>query len=588
MRGMFRSRWLQVGLVLCLLGGAAGIWALLHPAAFWLQPWRPERSVVSSRYIFGPYPIEPDFIALKEQGVTTIISLLDPALPYEAVLLGQEQELARKYGMRVLNFPMASILGQSFGKDYLANSRAAAQAALGSQGTVYLHCYLGLHRAANVRKFLEEHAETTGYEGTLKSGRSADVLALDYANIAFLEGNMEEALRHLATIASPTPDSTLLGAWANYRLGRIEAARGGFEQVAAARPDLTDALAGLGYCALRSDDLAEAEKQFGLVLAAHPDDPSALQGLGHVRHRQGRTSEARALFARVLAKHPQNSEVRELLEKLTANQRHVVLIVVDGLRPDALTAAPAPQMLELAAAGATTRTARAVEIPATVPSVVTMITGVSPQRHGMHGDADRIESLTLATLFTRVHDSGGRNAVYFGKTKLGALAAASTAEVRHGPAAADGTDWAAGSSTTLVEQFAREFRERPFEFTLIHLREADFAGHQKGWMSADYLAAVRQVDGAVGAIRKAIAESSAADRTTVILTSDHGGDGTRHATASDVAWTIPWMCAGARVRRGAIGGSVTLLDVAPTVLALLNLPPLPQAEGKPVAECVAG
>ena len=42
------------------------------------------------------------------------------------------------------------------------------------------------------------------------------------------------------------------------------------------------------------------------------------------------------------------------------------------------------------------------------------------------------------------------------------------------------------------------------------------------------------------------------------------------------------------MRRGAIGAAVTLLDLAPTVLALLSLPPLPQAEGKPVADCLPG
>lgn len=32
---------------------------------------------------------------------------------------------------------------------------------------------------------------------------------------------------------------------------------------------------------------------------------------------------------------------------------------------------------------------------------------------------------------------------------------------------------------------------------------------------------------------------------------------------------------------------MTLLDVAPTVLALLELPALPQAEGRPVGACLA-
>ena len=313
---LLKSRWILAAFVLCLLVGGTGIWALLHPGGIWLQHWRAEPSVISSRFIFGPYPLEDDFTALKKKGVTTIISLLDPSLPYEKILLAQERELAQQHGMRVLDFPMASILGQSFGKDYIANSKAAAQAAIDSDGVAYIHCYLGLHRSKYVQKFLEAHAATETYQGTLQSGRPEDVLALDRANIAFLEGRNEESLRELANIRVKSFQATLLEAWSNYRLGRIETARSGFAKVAAERPDDPDAVGGLGYCALRNGDLDTAARQFNLVLSKHPDDASAIQGLGHVRYQQGQLAEARALFERVLKQHPDNAEVREILEKL--------------------------------------------------------------------------------------------------------------------------------------------------------------------------------------------------------------------------------------------------------------------------------
>lgn len=319
MKRVLKSRWIKIGLVVCVLGAGSGVWLLLHPAAFWLKPWRPQAFETQGRFIFGPYPVEPDFVALKKQGVSTIVSLLDPMLPYERVLLDQERERAQRYGMRVLNFPMASILGQSFGKDYVANSKAAAQAALRSRGVVYLHCYLGLHRAANVRKILQEQAQTEAYAGTLESGRSPDVLALDRANIAYLQGNTEQALAALATIQQKTPEATLLEAWAYYRLNRLDEALADFQQVAAARPDLTDAVAGIGFCALRRGDLHVAETQFNRVLAQRPDDPSGLEGLGHVRYQQGRLAEARALFEQIVAKHPENVDVQQLLDRIKAS-----------------------------------------------------------------------------------------------------------------------------------------------------------------------------------------------------------------------------------------------------------------------------
>ncbi len=315
---LLRQRMFLAAVALSALAGGIGIWALLHPGGVLLQHWRADRTVISTRFIFGPYPLQDDFAALKRNGVTTIISLLDPDLPYEAVLLAQERELAERYSIQVLNFPMASILGHSFGKDYLANSRAAAQAAIDSKGVAYIHCYLGLHRAKNVQKFLETFTATTTatYAGTSQSGRSEEVLSGDRANLAFLEGRHEDSLRELANIRVKTYETTLLEAWSNYRLGRIERARIGFTKALSERPDSADALGGLGYCALRSGDLDEAARRFSMVLAKYPDDSQATQGLGHVRNRQGQRAEAESLFTRVLAKHPDNAEVRQALEEL--------------------------------------------------------------------------------------------------------------------------------------------------------------------------------------------------------------------------------------------------------------------------------
>lgn len=303
---------------MCLLGAAAGVWLLLHPAAFWLKPWRPQAHQFDHRIIFGPYPIEPDFQALQQQGVTTIISLLDAELPYEAVLLAQEQELAARYGMQVKNFPIKSILGQGFGKDYVKMSKAAAEAARESLGVVYIHCYLGLHRAAAVRKLLVAERATASYEGTLKPERSADTHALDRASLAFRENRPRDTLQELATISTLKPEARLLGAWAHLRLNQVAAARADFAQVLHERPDLVDAATGLGYCALRSNELGEAERQFQVVLTKVPDDPSASEGMGYVRERQGRRAEARALFEKVLAHNPDHAEVRQAVERLRA------------------------------------------------------------------------------------------------------------------------------------------------------------------------------------------------------------------------------------------------------------------------------
>ena len=269
----------------------------------------------------------------------------------------------------------------------------------------------------------------------------------------------------------------------------------------------------------------------------------------------------------------------------SAAGRHVVLIVIDGLRPDAIAAASAPNLQALAAAGSTLP-ARAVGLPVTMPGLVTMTTGLAPERHHVTWDDERADfSLELPTIFTAVHAAGGHSALYVGKSKLRVLASPGTADVVHGPTAKN-REWDEGAAAALAGHFASEFPAQRFTFALVHLREPDHVGHDYGWMSERYLAAVRDADAAVGVIRKAIAGSDAAGSTTVLVTADHGGEGKRHWAGSEISWQVPWICAAPGARRPAPPGTQALLtDVAPTVLAILGLPALPGAEGHPVPGC---
>ncbi|MDQ3286997.1 MAG: tetratricopeptide repeat protein [Pseudomonadota bacterium] len=308
-------RHIVAALILCTLLGIFGIWVLLHPASVFVQPWRAAKSAVEENVMFGPYPVEEDFVALKARGVTTIISLLDSNIPYEKVLLAQERERAARYGMEVQNFPMASILGQKFGRDYVRNSEAAARAALAANGTAYIHCYLGLHRAGNVQKYLDTFAASSTYVG-IRSERPDDVLAEERALVAFRAGDYQGSLAELGKIPEKGIRASRQQAWTYYRMQRIDEARAGFEQVLRADPEDQDSHVGLAYCALAENKLSEAGERFSGVLVANPGDIGAIEGLGHVRFRQSDLLEAQALFARAAQANPENQETQQMMERL--------------------------------------------------------------------------------------------------------------------------------------------------------------------------------------------------------------------------------------------------------------------------------
>lgn len=310
-------RVVAIGFVLCTLLGALGVWVLLHPASIFVQPWRAERTASPVEdVLLGPYPVEADFAALKQRGVTTIISLLEPNVPYEKVLLEQERERAARYGMTVKNFPMGSILGQKFGDDYAKNSRAAAEAALGADGIAYIHCYLGLHRARNVQGYLAQHVRTANYAGTNATASAADLDNEHVAQTAFDARDYERSLAALARISDKGLRAARLEAWNYYRLRRIPEARARFREVLEEYPADLDSLGGLAYSSLAEGQLDAADLAFTQLLSAKTDDVSALEGMGHVRYRQGRHDEARALFERAATLSPNNAETQEMLERL--------------------------------------------------------------------------------------------------------------------------------------------------------------------------------------------------------------------------------------------------------------------------------
>ena len=303
-----------IGFVLCALLGALGVWVLLHPASIFVQPWRAQRSATPVEdVLLGPYPVEADFVELKKRGVTTIISLLEPNVPYEKVLLEQERERAARHGMTVRNFPMGSILGQKFGNDYAKNSRAAADAALAADGIAYIHCYLGLHRARNVQLHLSNHASPALFAGT-NATPDADLTAERRAKVLFDEAKYAESLAVLATVTHKTPRVLRVEAWNHYRLLRIDAARAAFAQVLALQPGDPDATAGLAYCDLFENRLDAADA--GFKPGAQAGEASSVEGLAHVRYRQGRRTEARELFERAAALNPANVETRQMLDRL--------------------------------------------------------------------------------------------------------------------------------------------------------------------------------------------------------------------------------------------------------------------------------
>lgn len=305
-------------LIAFVLAGVAGYTLLISPDNPLTRFFQRKIADVDTRIVIGPYPVERDFLLLKANHVTLVVSLLDPALPYEKALLEKEQKLAAVHGMRVENFPMSSILGRKFGDYYEGNAARAATLIATTPDKLYLHCYLGLHRIQAVRDLLQARGVASGTYSVRRAEREKPRRLLDAAEAAYQLKHHEEALAALARIpaASLTPAARLLQGWCHYQLGRIDTAAALFRDL---RPDLpAEAQVGLGYCALRTEDAAGAARHFQTALRLAPDNAEALGGMGLACYRQGRMEEAARNLEAALRVDPANQELRDILAKIPA------------------------------------------------------------------------------------------------------------------------------------------------------------------------------------------------------------------------------------------------------------------------------
>lgn len=241
----------------------------------------------------------------------------------------------------------------------------------------------------------------------------------------------------------------------------------------------------------------------------------------------------------------------------TPQKVRVVIISIDGLRPDAIQQAPMLNVQALAQRGAYTFGAQTIFPPVTLPSHTSMLTGQPPEVHGvLWNDYEPVRGpITTTTIFEYAHNAGLRTVMVAGKEKFKHF------EV---PGTLDAFVFATGGDNDVLAQAAQQ----EFDLMLVHLPNTDFFGHSTGWMSATYLFQLTRTDERLGAFLNALPKDVA-----VILSVDHGGLGLTHGRNIPEDMTIPWIVAGPSVKQNyAITSPVSTLDTAATALYLLGLP----------------
>ncbi len=258
---------------------------------------------------------------------------------------------------------------------------------------------------------------------------------------------------------------------------------------------------------------------------------------------------------------------------------HVVVISIDGLRPDAIARFRAVTLQRLMREGSYTLNAQTIMPSKTLPSHTSMLTGEEPAEHGITWNRNRVHihgHTAVPTVFARAREQGLRTAAFFSKGKFHHLSLPSTLD--HVQVPNGNAMWSAGRTLEHVERYLENHRPN---LMFVHFAEPDYAGHKFSWMSWFYGRAVRRADRAVARVLEAADRAFGEGNYTVIVTADHGGHGWTHGTSDPRDVTIPWITWGKAVRAGALlTDGIRTLDTAATALWLLGIPEV--TAGRPV------
>src|SRR5262249_1988393 len=149
-----------------------------------------------------------------------------------------------------------------------------------------------------------------------------------------------------------------------------------------------------------------------------------------------------------------------------------MIISVDGLRADLLLRAAAPNMRRLMKEGSYTFWARTVPEALTLPAHLSMLTGVSPQRHEVTWNAHIEQAFSAApTIFEMPSQAGLTTACVAGKTKFVVLDKPGTLHWKYLPQNEPNTD------LEVSRHAVQLLKEHQPQVVFVHLAGVDDTGH---------------------------------------------------------------------------------------------------------------
>ena len=269
---------------------------------------------------------------------------------------------------------------------------------------------------------------------------------------------------------------------------------------------------------------------------------------------------------------------------------HVILIVVDGVRPDILVGANTPNIDNLTASGSFTWNAWTVRPSNTLAAIPSIFTGATPEVH----EVTDWEGDIFAETFVEVFEKAGLPCAIVGEDPIlgGNLATYCTSFYYH-PRAEE-------HFMTLAIDL---LRENDFYFITVYNPVPDHMGHEYGHGSPEYREAIEDMDYHIGRLVENLKELGVYEDTLIVITPDHGMTNHSHGRgyATDMRIFSVWHGPGVKENYQMVDNMYIpafgnydetyvahrIIDIAPTITELAGVMPPWDAEGDVITQILA-
>ena len=249
----------------------------------------------------------------------------------------------------------------------------------------------------------------------------------------------------------------------------------------------------------------------------------------------------------------------------------VLMILVDGMRPDSI--ANVHQAQEMIRESASTMRAATVMPSVTLPCHMSLFHSVDPSRHGTTTNGYAPQVRPIRGLCEVLKNADKTCVFFYDWEQLRDLTRPGSLDFSYYHSG-NAVGFAEADKTVADAAIAYLGAHKP-DFAFLYLGNPDEEGHRYGWMGEQYLAAVQNAWNQIERVLRELPEEYA-----VIVLADHGGHDRIHGTELPEDMTIPVLIRGAGLPAGGELDDVSILDIAPTVVRLLDVAADREWEGK--------